>query len=680
MKDQWGLLLCDCQGVEAGALRAGMPKGYPLREFTHGATVDDAFAESLRRDGMTRVVAACRDAQNGLAEALEDHLMTGEVRGLDLAALAMHAGQGDKPGKAARLARGALWAAERGREGAEHALSVGERVVLYTYHSAGLALAQRLAAHCHLTIFAPPGLEPPQGVQLKEVLRATLAGVEGRLGAFQMVLETPVAGSGGNGQPRGVEAHQIVLVGGPLPEGLGDQQGRTGLHLMPAPPEAPEALDAAASGLLQTMGGLTGDFMKPEAVHYDEAICAGGTAGQQTCGACINNCPYHALTRQKNNPLRIAVDHLACEGCGGCTAVCPTGAMRFNGPSPTELSAHMAGLLSTAGLDAGADNTVDMPNEAAQPPVLLFHCPEQGRAALTDAAREGWEYPAQVLPLEVPCLRYVNMGMLLAGLRMGAAGVGLLGCNDCLHGARETLEDDLELTGRVLDALGGGTGNGGTMGAGRVRLFTTDTAGRRDAIAALGVFAGTLTPSPIPFAGGKHQLGAGRAQLGESLRVLMERMGREPGGIQLKPGARHALALVDEQACTLCRSCATVCPTHAFMYSEQENALSFKHIDCVACGLCATACPEEAITLRPELYLEQGALEYQEMARDEMVGCARCEKPYINRKALDAMESRLLGLPQLLDTFTGNRKNLLRLCPDCRAVAAMWEVDQGWEP
>ncbi|MCZ6843146.1 MAG: methyl-viologen-reducing hydrogenase subunit delta, partial [SAR324 cluster bacterium] len=69
------------------------------------------------------------------------------------------------------------------------------------------------------------------------------------------------------------------------------------------------------------------------------------------------------------------------------------------------------------------------------------------------------------------------------------------------------------------------------------------------------------------------------------------------------------------------------------------------------------------------------------VVEDEMITCARCEAPYINRRALEAIESKVLGLESLLDTFAGKRKKILRMCPDCRAVAAMWDVDQGnWEP
>ena len=63
-----------------------------------------------------------------------------------------------------------------------------------------------------------------------------------------------------------------------------------------------------------------------------------------------------------------------------------------------------------------------------------------------------------------------------------------------------------------------------------------------------------------------------------------------------------------------------------------------------------------------------------------MVSCTQCGKPYINRKALEAIETRVLSLESLLDTFSGQRRTLLRMCPDCRAVAAMLEVEKGWEP
>jgi ferredoxin len=100
----------------------------------------------------------------------------------------------------------------------------------------------------------------------------------------------------------------------------------------------------------------------------------------------------------------------------------------------------------------------------------------------------------------------------------------------------------------------------------------------------------------------------------------------------------------------------------------------------VACGLCEQVCPENVITLRREIHFEQSALEYQTLVQDDMVPCVKCGKPYINRRALETVEARLLSLESLLDTFSGNRRNLLRMCPDCRTVIAMMEVEKGWKP
>ena len=86
------------------------------------------------------------------------------------------------------------------------------------------------------------------------------------------------------------------------------------------------------------------------------------------------------------------------------------------------------------------------------------------------------------------------------------------------------------------------------------------------------------------------------------------------------------------------------------------------------------------ITVRSELFLEKQALEYSVVVTDEMLTCISCEKPFINRRALEAIEAKVLDLASLLDTFEGDRKKLLRMCPDCRAAYAILEVDKGWEP
>ena len=307
-----------------------------------------------------------------------------------------------------------------------------------------------------------------------------------------------------------------------------------------------------------------------------------------------------------------------------------------------------------------------------EPLTILFHCGEQGRRVLEEAGRRPLPYSASVLPIEVPCLRYVSEANMLAAFRLGAAGVGLLGCERCQHGERDLLYQKLDFCRLTLEAFG--------LGPERLRLITADDGTEAEAVTALTGFAETLKPTPIRWNGKPIGYWDNREVTAEAIRTFIEQTGQEPGRRTFDAPYPFALADVKDSGCTMCRSCANVCPTHAFKLDEKTQSLQFKHIACVACGLCEKVCPENVITLRREIFFERDALEYQTVVQDEMVTCLQCGKPYINRKALEAVEARVLSLDSLLDTFSGNRRNLLRMCPDCRAIAAMLEVDKGWKP
>lgn len=425
------------------------------------------------------------------------------------------------------------------------------------------------------------------------------------------------------------------------------------MHLLGA--DDPAALAAAP----QAVQELIGDFLKPEHVAYDAAICAGGSAQLQACGRCITACPYDAVSRDPDETLRILLHHDACEGCGACVAACPTGALAFTEPARAELFGRLTAMLAA---DTGA------------PPgrqVVVFHCGEQGRQTLEQAGEQGWSYAPATLPIEVPCLRFVGLAEMLGALGLGAAGVALLGCEECQHGERALLQANLSLAQQIAGAFG--------LGAQRLRLLTAGTDTRQEAVRALDSFVGGIEPTPLR-ARERYHAGATREIVADAIAAFIEQLDREPGGLELPDGAPFAWAEVREAGCTLCRSCANACPTHAFRFDVDSQTLSFRHIDCVACGLCERVCPERVIALQPALYLERMALQAVPLVQDEMVHCARCDKPYVNRRALETVEARVLALPALLDTFAGTRRGLLRMCPDCRAVAASAEMMQGWEP
>ncbi len=351
---------------------------------------------------------------------------------------------------------------------------------------------------------------------------------------------------------------------------------------------------------------------------------------------------------------------MACEGCGACVSACPTSALRYTEPSPRELYARFAAYLEPH------------PEVETTRPVILFHCGEQGRRALTAAGEVGWAYSADILPVEVPCLRYVSAANMLAALRMGAAGVGLLGCDTCPHGERELLHQNIDICHITLDAF--------ELGAARLGLITASEGTEAAAIAELEQFASALEASPVRWDGVVPRETTSREVFAAAIASLIEQTGREPGRSALDATYPFAITTVRESGCTMCRSCVNVCPTHALRFDEAVSSLELKQISCVACGLCETVCPEDVITLQPELELSRRSLDYRTIVQDAPVGCARCGKPFINQKALAAIEAKLAGLDMVGDTFAGARQSLLRMCPDCRAVAAMMEVDKGWEP
>ncbi len=51
----------------------------------------------------------------------------------------------------------------------------------------------------------------------------------------------------------------------------------------------------------------------------------------------------------------------------------------------------------------------------------------------------------------------------------------------------------------------------------------------------------------------------------------------------------------NEERCTNCGACVTICPTGAFRVDPKTRVVFFDNTKCIACGLCITACPPRAM-------------------------------------------------------------------------------------
>jgi ferredoxin len=67
----------------------------------------------------------------------------------------------------------------------------------------------------------------------------------------------------------------------------------------------------------QRFGGPNSFVASPMATRRDEAAC-------EACGACVERCHFHALTREGD---AVRFDAGSCFGCGVCQPACPNDAL-----------------------------------------------------------------------------------------------------------------------------------------------------------------------------------------------------------------------------------------------------------------------------------------------------------------------------------------------------------------
>ena len=653
----WGAFLCDCRST-LNVDQAKIEAPFPLLKVANNPEEEvHTFAKEAENQEIENVIVGCCAEPAVFEQALEGK----NLHFLDLKGKCFNPHTDTELAhlKALKLIQAEINASNirTHNKVPNNPLRVGNKVVIYTEFSEGMKMAEKLEdlfsdGQGGLTFCFSPETEGIENSPLTDQ-RVSLVEVNGHLGNLRITLEPEQLSDGKTQKRYEINADQLIVLAKTPPEGI---KKRTGVHLVQSIDD--EILEETAGQIRD----LVGYFHKPEHVIYNQDICAGGDKGIKTCGRCIKFCPYDSISRQTENSLRINVDHLSCEGCGACVSACPTSALQYTEPKPQEIYARIYDMLSSS----------NGKNSAHDPPVILFHCEEMGSKVLQAAGEIPYLYSPSVLPIEVPCLRYVSESNMLAVLSLGAAGVGLLGCENCPNGERELLYQKYDFTQLILKHF--------DLGQERVGIMTAKEGLEENAVKTLNEFVSKLSEPLLTAQWNIPNHTGNREILTNVFSDLIEQTSNEPGIVEILQDLPFAYAEVNETGCTLCRSCANVCPSNAFKFEEDNNSLHFKHINCVGCGLCEQLCPEKVITLKRELHLDKISLDYRKVAEDEMVSCEQCKKPYINRRALEAIENKILEVESLKSTFSGNRENILKMCPDCRTVTAMQEVDKGWRP
>jgi ferredoxin len=413
-----------------------------------------------------------------------------------------------------------------------------------------------------------------------------------------------------------------------------------------APGADPLAQALAAAKLAQ----LVGEFEKPRFFQYRANICAHARSGKTGCTRCLDVCSTGAISADGDH---VKVDPHLCAGCGGCSMVCPSGAMTYAYPRAPDLGRRLKTLLGTY-RDAGGAGAC-----------LLVHDLEQGRDLAYGvgrrAIRGGRGLPARVLPTGVFHTASIGIDVLLGAVCYGASQVVVVMDEAKPEGYAAGLEEQMRFAQAILAGLG-------YEGRHFHVMRPADASALEGALWALEPAQGVGQAATFNLSPEK------RTSLDFALDHLAKHAPSAKEVIELPAGAPYGALTVDKKACTLCKACIGACPESALLDAPETPALRFIERNCVQCGLCERTCPEDAIRLVPRLLLGAQAKNPVVLNEAEPFHCVRCGKPFGTKQMVDNMLGKL-GAHSMFAGESALRR--LQMCGDCRVVDMMQNTKEA---
>ncbi len=163
------------------------------------------------------------------------------------------------------------------------------------------------------------------------------------------------------------------------------------------------------SDALEEIPELMGTFDKPKYFRLDTDLCAHSSRGVKGCERCVDACPAGALSSEGSEKTghRIQINPYLCQGVGTCATSCPTEAIHYALPNPTDTQKFIERLLNNYHQAGG------------EKPIVLI-CSSRHEQYNLMALRV---LPENVIPVTVEELPSVGIDTWFAALVNGAAQV-----------------------------------------------------------------------------------------------------------------------------------------------------------------------------------------------------------------------------------------------------------------